>query len=78
MSVSFGPTMIKLVLILSLLISIAYSATLNVHLDQPAHEISPHLFGIFIEEINHGLDGGMEKCIALKVIPNLFFLRSSC
>lgn len=50
----------KLVLILSLLIPLAYSVTLNVHLDQPAHEISPELFGIFVEEINHGLDGGIE------------------
>lgn len=52
--------MIKSVLILSLFISSAYCATLNVHLDQPAHEISPELFGIFLEEINHGLDGGSD------------------
>lgn len=51
--------MTKSVLILFLLIPIAYTATLNVRLDQPAHEISPELFGIFLEEINHGLDGGM-------------------
>lgn len=50
--------MIKLVLILCLLIPIANTATLNVHLDEPEHEISPELFGIFVEEINHGLDGG--------------------
>lgn len=60
MSVSLGHTMIKLVLILFLLIPIAYTATLNVHLDQPAHEISPELVGIFFEEINHALDGGMK------------------
>lgn len=63
MSVSLGPTMIKSVLIVSLLISNAYTIKLNVHLDEPAHEISPQLFGIFVEEINHGLDGGMETNI---------------
>ncbi|XP_037045292.1 probable alpha-L-arabinofuranosidase A [Bradysia coprophila] len=51
--------MIRQVLIFYIFISIAYSATINVHLDQPAHEISPELFGIFVEEINHGLDGGL-------------------
>lgn len=51
--------MIESVFILSLLIPIAYATTLNVHLDQPAHKISPELFGIFVEEINHGLDGGI-------------------
>lgn len=53
--------MAKRLFILSLLISSAYSAKLTVHLDNPAHEISPELFGIFVEEINHGLDGG--ECV---------------
>lgn len=53
--------MIRLVLIFFLFTSAAQSATLNVHLDQHAHEISPELFGIFVEEINHGLDGGKPK-----------------
>lgn len=57
-SVSLAPTMMKPVLLVSLFISIAYSVKLNVHLDHPAHDISPEIFGIFVEEINHGLDGG--------------------
>lgn len=52
--------MIESVLILCLLIPIAYTTTLHVQVDQPGHEISPELFGIFVEEINHGLDGGMK------------------
>lgn len=59
MSVIRGPTtMMALVFIFSLLVSSVYSTTLTVHVDNPAHEISPELFGIFIEEINHGVDGG--------------------
>lgn len=53
------PTMIRLALIFHTIISVVYCATINVHLNQTAHEISPELFGIFVEEINHGLDGGM-------------------
>jgi alpha-L-arabinofuranosidase len=33
--------------------------TLTVHADKPAHKISPHLYGIFFEDINYGADGGM-------------------
>ncbi|XP_037033096.1 probable alpha-L-arabinofuranosidase A [Bradysia coprophila] len=51
--------MSTLALIVSLLISSAYSATLTVHVEHPAHEIGPELFGIFLEEINHALDGGL-------------------
>ncbi len=71
-------TMIKLLLFLSQIILIVHSATLNVHLDQPAHEISPELFGIFVEEINHGLDGGMcffgIHFFFLKIMRTTFFL----
>jgi hypothetical protein len=35
-------------------------STLDVHFDQPGHEISPVLWGIFFEEINHAGDGGRE------------------
>lgn len=48
-------------LMVFLLISTAHStagANLTVHVEHRAHEISPELFGIFVEEINHGLDGG--------------------
>lgn len=48
----------KLVIMCCLLISGLYGATLTVHLNNPAHTISPELFGIFVEEINHGVDGG--------------------
>ncbi|KAG4071576.1 hypothetical protein HA402_011730 [Bradysia odoriphaga] len=51
--------MMKVVLILAVFFPIVLNATLKVHLHNPAHEISPHLFGIFLEEINHGLDGGL-------------------
>lgn len=71
--------MVKSFLLLSLLIPIAYTATLNVHLGQPTHEISPELFGIFLEEINHGLDGGMDTIRASKFYTKkMFDLRSSC
>lgn len=71
--------MINSVLILSFLIPIAYTATLNVHIDEPAHNISPELFGIFLEEINHGVDGGTEDISGSKnYTKKMFFLRSSC
>lgn len=56
--------MLALILTVSLLISSAYGATLTVHVAHPAQEISPELFGIFLEEINHGVDGGesMNHC----------------
>ncbi len=58
--------MTKLLVILSLVISTVYGANLTVHVDEPAHEISPELFGIFVEEINHALDGG--ECIVTKYV----------
>src|SRR3990172_7007391 len=30
-----------------------------VHLDRPTHRISPHLYGVFFEEINHAGEGGL-------------------
>ena len=35
------------------------TATVTVHLDQPAKPISPDLFGIFFEDINYAADGGL-------------------
>lgn len=33
---------------------------IEVHTDQPSHPISPNLFGVFFEEINHAGDGGLD------------------
>jgi alpha-N-arabinofuranosidase len=35
------------------------AAKLEIHLDQPAKPISPELFGIFFEDLNHAADGGL-------------------
>ena len=35
------------------------SAKLTVHVDRPGVKISPMLYGIFFEEINHAGDGGL-------------------
>lgn len=35
------------------------SAKITVHLDQPAKPISPDLFGIFFEDLNHSAEGGL-------------------
>jgi len=32
---------------------------ITVHLDRVTHSLSPHLYGIFFEEINHGGEGGL-------------------
>ena len=37
----------------------AVAASIVVHVDKPAHAISPDLFGVFFEEINHAGDGGL-------------------
>lgn len=37
----------------------AGSPTLTVHVDRPMVEVSPTLYGIFFEEINHAGDGGL-------------------
>lgn len=37
----------------------ASGPTLTVHLDKPSVEVSPHLYGIFFEEINWAGDGGL-------------------
>jgi alpha-L-arabinofuranosidase len=34
------------------------TARIIVHVDQPGPKISPSLYGIFFEEINHAGDGG--------------------
>ena len=33
--------------------------TINVNLDKQGHEVSPMLYGIFFEDINHAADGGL-------------------
>jgi alpha-N-arabinofuranosidase len=35
------------------------TATLNIRLDQPAHPVSPTLYGLMTEEINYSYDGGL-------------------
>ena len=35
------------------------SASIVIHLDQPAKPISPDLFGIFFEDLNYAADGGL-------------------
>jgi alpha-N-arabinofuranosidase len=37
----------------------APTATLNIQLDQPAHAVSPTLYGLMTEEINYSYDGGL-------------------
>ena len=37
----------------------APAATLNIQLDQPAHSVSPTLYGLMTEEINYSYDGGL-------------------
>ena len=39
--------------------SSARADTLTVHPDQPLHEVSPTLYGIFLEDINCAVDGGL-------------------
>ncbi len=35
------------------------AATISVHADQPGHPVSPHLWGVFFEDINLSADGGL-------------------
>jgi alpha-L-arabinofuranosidase len=52
---------IPTVLLLSLLAgqALAQTGQLTVHVDQPSHKISPTLYGLMTEEINHSYDGGL-------------------
>ena len=47
----------KLLLLIS--ISLVHAAEIRVDLTQAGKKVSPKLFGLFIEEINHGGDGGL-------------------
>jgi alpha-L-arabinofuranosidase len=47
----------KLLLLIS--ISLLHAAEIRVDLTQAGKKVSPKLFGLFIEEINHGGDGGL-------------------
>lgn len=38
---------------------IASSALISIDASRPGPAINPHLYGIFLEEINHGVDGGL-------------------
>jgi alpha-L-arabinofuranosidase len=49
------------------------SASLTVHADRPGPKISPSLYGIFFEEINHAGDGGLYA----ELIRNRSFEESS-
>ncbi|TWT85648.1 Extracellular exo-alpha-L-arabinofuranosidase precursor [Posidoniimonas polymericola] len=52
----------RLFAILALLTCAAATAQqvdITVHVDQPAAEISPHLYGLFFEDINFSADGGL-------------------
>ena len=37
----------------------AFTADLRVEIDKPTVELSPHLYGLFFEDINYGADGGL-------------------
>ena len=37
----------------------AQKATITVDVGNPGHEVSPTLFGIFLEDINLSVDGGL-------------------
>ncbi|MGI4788458.1 MAG: alpha-L-arabinofuranosidase C-terminal domain-containing protein [Janthinobacterium lividum] len=39
--------------------ALAQSGQMTVHLDKPGHAISPILYGLMTEEINHSYDGGL-------------------
>ena len=58
-----GITRIALVAIVSALSGICVAqpatVTLNIQLDKPAHSVSPTLYGLMTEEINHSYDGGL-------------------
>jgi len=48
-----------LLISVGLLLGVCHGSFLNVDVDQPGHKISPILWGIFFEEINHSGDGGL-------------------
>ncbi|CAL8110638.1 unnamed protein product [Orchesella dallaii] len=50
---------VSLLFFLAAALGTSHGSVLNVRYDQPGHEISPVLWGIFIEEINHAVDGGL-------------------
>ncbi len=37
----------------------AGTATITINASKPGPKINPHMYGIFLEEINHGVDGGL-------------------
>lgn len=37
----------------------AQTPTLTLHMDEPGHKVSPMLYGLMTEEINHSYDGGL-------------------
>ncbi|HLP25166.1 MAG TPA: hypothetical protein VK477_05790, partial [Acidobacteriota bacterium] len=37
----------------------AFTVDLRVEVDKPTVELSPHLYGLFFEDINYGADGGL-------------------
>src|SRR5437879_2521038 len=39
--------------------ALADEPTIRVHVDRPGARISPRLYGVFFEEINHAGDGGL-------------------
>src|SRR5690348_12229577 len=44
---------------LSLEVATAETATITVDAARPGPPINPRMYGIFLEEINHGVDGGL-------------------
>ncbi|MEY4914155.1 MAG: hypothetical protein RJA02_424, partial [Armatimonadota bacterium] len=37
----------------------AQDVTVNIQADKPGHTVNKNMYGIFLEEINHGVDGGL-------------------
>jgi alpha-L-arabinofuranosidase len=56
---SFLLALVCLLLNVTLSSSAAAEVSLTVHVERPAHSISPRLYGIFFEDINFGGDGGL-------------------
>ncbi|ODN05671.1 putative alpha-L-arabinofuranosidase A [Orchesella cincta] len=50
---------VSLLFLVAAVLGQSQGSVLNVQTDQPGHEISPILWGIFFEEINHAGDGGL-------------------
>ena len=42
-----------------LLASAAETAVISINGAKPGPEINPRMYGVFLEEINHGVDGGL-------------------